>query len=70
VVAVLFYMVIAAGYLDQPTDRGRAALVIAAAVGGLAGLFTDKVLQAMSKLLGQTPFTTTATEEVEEKSGQ
>ena len=70
VVGVLFYMVIAAGYFDQPTDQGRAALVIAAAVGGLAGLFTDKVLQAMSKILGQTPFATTATEKVEETSVQ
>lgn len=69
VVGVLFYMAIAAGYFDQATDQGRAALVVAAAVGGLAGLFTDKVLQAMSKILGQTPFATTSTDTVEGKSG-
>ena len=70
VVGVLFYMAIAAGYFDQPADQGRAALVVASAVGGLAGLFTDKVLQAMSKVLGQTPFATTATSKGEETSGK
>ena len=56
-VGVLFYMAIIAGFFNQNSAKGRSALVLAAAIGGLAGLFTDSVLQKMSgALLGLTNF--------------
>jgi hypothetical protein len=56
-VGVLFYMAIIAGFFDQTSATGRSALVLAAAIGGLAGLFTDKVLQKMrAALLGLSTF--------------
>lgn len=70
--AVLFYMALAAGYFNQQAGEGHGALVVAAAVGGLTGLFTDKVLQSMKALLGQTPFAvaTKSADRTEESSAQ
>ena len=60
-VGVLFYMAIIAGFFNQTSARGRSALVLAAAIGGLAGLFTDNVLQKMSgALLGLSSFNSPA----------
>jgi hypothetical protein len=55
-VGVLFYMAIIAGFFNQTSARGRSALVLAAAIGGLAGLFTDNVVQKMRALLGLSSF--------------
>jgi hypothetical protein len=60
-IGVLFYMAIIAGFFNQASATGRSALVLAAAIGGLAGLFTDNVLQKMrSALLGLSAFDTAA----------
>jgi hypothetical protein len=67
-IAAIFYMAIAAGYFNQVTGEGRAALVIAAAVGGFAGLFSDKVLKMMRSILGQKPFDAPAAEARDEAS--
>lgn len=56
-IGVLFYMAIIAGFFNQRSATGRSALVLAAAIGGLAGLFTDIVLQKMrAALLGLSAF--------------
>jgi hypothetical protein len=57
VIGMLSYMAILAGYLDAATTN-RSELVIAAAVGGLAGLFTDKIIEQMRKVIGLTAFGT------------
>lgn len=59
-VGVLFYMAIIAGFFSQTSAQGRPALVLAAAIGGLAGLSTDKVLEKMRSALALTAFDTTA----------
>src|SRR5215469_11883295 len=59
-VGVLFYMAIIAGFFNQTSARGRSALVLAAAIGGLAGLFTDNVVQKMRALLGLSSFSESA----------
>lgn len=59
-VGVLFYMAIIAGFFNQVSATGRPALVLAAAIGGLAGLFTDKVLEKMRDLLGLRQFSKAA----------
>src|SRR5215469_7739130 len=56
-IGVLFYMAIIAGFFNKNSATGRSALVLAAAIGGLAGLFTDAVLQKMrAALLGLSSF--------------
>ncbi len=67
-VGVLFYMTVIAGYFNQAAAHGRAALVVAAAIGGLAGLFTDQVLQKMRGVLGQKPFEESAAGTDDQKS--
>jgi hypothetical protein len=54
--AVLFYMTAIAGLLNLGTISGASALVIAAALAALAGLFTDQVLEKMRKMLGLLPY--------------
>jgi hypothetical protein len=57
VIGVVSYMAILAGYLDEATTD-RSELIVAAAIGGLAGLFTDKVIELMRKIIGLTAFGT------------
>lgn len=48
-----FYLTVTAGFFDSITEsNGRSALITAAAIGTLAGLFTDQVYAKMLKLLG------------------
>lgn len=55
---VLVYMFIVAGVFDFATieDGSTPALVVAAAIGALSGLFTDQVLDRVRKVLGLSPF--------------
>jgi hypothetical protein len=63
-VGVLFYLAIIAGFFNRTSANGHAALVLAGAVGGLAGLFTDNVLQKMrAALLGLSSFSEPAKQE-------
>jgi hypothetical protein len=54
IVGVVSFMAILAGFFDAPTGTDRPELVIAAAVGGLSGLFTDKIIEKLGKLIGAT----------------
>jgi hypothetical protein len=58
--AVLFYVTAISGLLDLGAITGASALVIAAALAALAGLFTDQVLEKMRGMLGLLPFHETA----------
>lgn len=60
--AVLFYMTVVAGLLDLSSVGQRPALMLAAALAALAGLFTDQVLSKLRNLLGLSAFNETATE--------
>ena len=55
-VALLTYMVVLAGFFDTTVNGDRPELIVAAAVGAMAGLFTDRILAKLRDLLGQTPF--------------
>jgi hypothetical protein len=55
-IGVLFYMAVLAGYFNQAVTSGHATLIAAAAIGGLAGLFTDQILSKMRSVLGLTAF--------------
>lgn len=57
---LLFYMTVTAGFFTATTSTDRPALVLAAAIGGLAGLFTDQVLKKMRTVLGLLPTHTRA----------
>lgn len=57
-----FYMAFVAGFFSATTATDRPALVIAATIGGLAGLFTDQVLKKMSNVLGLLPTSKPASE--------
>lgn len=52
---LLFYMAVAAGFFAALGEQGSTAVVWAAAIGGLAGLFTDQVLAKMRAALGILP---------------
>jgi hypothetical protein len=53
--AVLFMAAVRAGQLGVGSDTSKAATpILAFLAGGLAGLFTDRVLQQMRALLGAT----------------
>jgi hypothetical protein len=54
-IGVLLYVTVIAGLIG-PIDGSANELALAAAIGGLAGLFTERVLAAMRKALGATPF--------------
>ncbi len=59
-IGVLVYMFIVAGFFDfaKIEDGSTPALVIAAAVGALSGLFTDQVLDKVRWVLGLSAFDT------------
>src|SRR5436305_8888992 len=68
-VGILFYVVVVAGLLGA-TAGGAETLVFAAATGGLAGLFTDRVIAAMRQALGASPFNVSASDaEAAKKTG-
>jgi hypothetical protein len=52
---LVFYMAVFGGFFDAATAKDRPALIVAAAIGGIAGLFTDQVLMKMRKVLGLLP---------------
>ncbi len=58
--AFVFYVTVIAGYFDDVTSDSRPALVVAAVVGGLTGLFTDQVLDKLRGVLGLMPYRETA----------
>jgi hypothetical protein len=58
-IGVLFYAVLFAGLLGSGTPQGK-DLALAGAVGGLAGLFTDRVLALMRSALGASAFNVSA----------
>jgi hypothetical protein len=53
---VLTYVVIKAGFLGSVSDSQGKGLAFAAAVGALAGLFTDKVIAKLRDAIGASPF--------------
>jgi hypothetical protein len=60
-IGVLAYALLEAGFISTTTSAGKtdaatSGLLAAAAIGGLAGLFTDQLLQKMSTALGLTSF--------------
>jgi hypothetical protein len=57
---VLVYTFVVAGFFDFATieDGSTPALVVAAAIGALAGLFTDQVLDRVRWVLGLSAFDT------------
>jgi hypothetical protein len=67
-VALLTYMVVLAGFFDTTANGDRPELIVAAAVGALAGLFTDRVLAKLRDLLGQTPFRKSSTTQASDES--
>jgi hypothetical protein len=54
IIGVLSYMALLTGFFDLGVGSDRPELVVAAAVGGLAGLFTDQILDKMRKTLAVT----------------
>lgn len=54
---LLFYMAFISGFFNAATEKDSQALILAATIGGLAGLFTDQVLKKMSTVLGLMPTT-------------
>ena len=62
---ILFYMLVVAGFFNVSSIEGgsSAALVVAAALGGLAGLFTDQVIEKVRKALGLSAFDTGTTKQ-------
>lgn len=65
-IGVLAYVVVIAGFLGT-TDSGDGKLAVAAAIGALAGLFTDRVLAAMRSALGASAFNVSASTPAEAK---
>jgi hypothetical protein len=57
VVAVVAYVAVKSGFLGTINDTQTKGLAFAAALGGLTGLFTDKMLEKLQKALGLSPFT-------------
>jgi hypothetical protein len=60
---ILLYMLVVAGFfnLGSIESGSESALVVAAALGGLAGLFTDQVIDKVRKVLGLGAFDTGTT---------
>lgn len=52
---LLFYMAFISRFFNEATAKDSQALILAATIGGLAGLFTDQVLKKMSTVLGLMP---------------
>ena len=65
-IGVLAYALLQAGFFGSNNATGQ-ELLVAAAIGGLAGLFTDQLLQKMRAALGLTPFLKSATDDDEAK---
>lgn len=57
VVAVVAYVAVKSGFIGTINDTQTKGLAFAAALGGLTGLFTDKMLEKLQKALGLSPFT-------------
>jgi hypothetical protein len=55
-------MAFIAGFFSAAPAKSSQALILAATIGGLAGLFTDQVRQKMSKVLGLLPTSELASE--------
>lgn len=53
--AVLFYITAIAGFLNLTTLARRSDLAVAAGLAALAGLFTDRVLGKLRRVLGLSP---------------
>jgi hypothetical protein len=60
VIAVVAFVSVKAGFLGTLDDTKTKGLAFAAALGGLTGLFTDKMLEKLQVALGFSPFTDSA----------
>jgi hypothetical protein len=60
VIGVLTYIILKAGFLGATNNTSE--LAFAAAVGGLAGLFTDTLMQKLRGALGASPFKVSASD--------
>jgi hypothetical protein len=58
IVGVVAYVVLKAGFLGSVTDQDQHSLAFAAAVGTLAGMFTDTLISKLRGALGASPFET------------
>jgi len=65
---LLFYLAVIAGFFNASTTSDRPALIVAAAVGALAGMFTDQVIKKMQGILGLLPFKQSSTSEAQPNS--
>jgi hypothetical protein len=49
---LVFYLAFVSGFLAATTSTGQPTLIVAATIGGLAGLFTDQVYKKLFSVLG------------------
>ena len=56
IVGVVAYVVLKAGFLGTVTDQDQNSIAFAAAVGTLAGMFTDTLVGKLRGALGASPF--------------
>ena len=63
-IGVLAFALLQAGLFSNST-AAKSSLLAAAATGGLAGLFTDQLLQKMRSILGLSAFSKSASDDVE-----
>ena len=49
---LVFYLAVVSGFLAAATSAGQPTLIVAATIGGLAGLFTDQVYRKLFSVLG------------------
>src|SRR4051812_42530447 len=56
IVGVVAYVVLKAGFLGTVTDQDQHSLAFAAAVGALAGMFTDALIAKLRAAMGASPF--------------
>ncbi|MFL6238636.1 MAG: hypothetical protein ACJ735_03950 [Actinomycetes bacterium] len=56
IVGVVAYVVLKAGFLGSVTDQDQHSIAFAAAVGTLAGMFTDTLISKLRGALGASPF--------------
>jgi hypothetical protein len=56
IVGIVAYVVLRAGFLGTVTDTDQQSLAFAAAVGALAGMFTDTLIKKLQSALGASAF--------------
>lgn len=65
---LLFYVTVVAGFFNSSTAKDRPALVVAGAIGGFAGLFSDQVIAKLRDTLGLLPVNKPASAAADDQS--